>query len=104
MLGAKSWEVRRENVREFFRWALLDKGDEAKAGQGKAPVDEQTRSEEEEELSEYVDGVQTLLGRTLEPGRGSAKSLRLTVDKVKMLHRPVVWYLVCLLPPAVGAC
>lgn len=95
-LGAKPWEVRRDNVRDFFRWALLNRGDDKK-GEGKVQVDEQVRREEEAELDEYVDGVQTLLGRRIEPGRGTAKSLRLTVDGVKMLHRPLLWYLVRLL-------
>ena len=46
------------------------------------------------ELEEYVDRFETLLGRKLEPGRGSAVPLRLTVDRVNMLHRPLLWYLV----------
>ncbi|KAB5518707.1 hypothetical protein GE09DRAFT_1208261 [Coniochaeta sp. 2T2.1] len=32
-------------------------------------------------------------GRKLEPGRGKAKCLRLTYDKVEMLHRSLKWYL-----------
>ncbi|KAK2470050.1 hypothetical protein H9L39_18198 [Fusarium oxysporum f. sp. albedinis] len=32
-------------------------------------------------------------GRKLEPGRGNAKCLRLTLDKVEMLHRSLTWYL-----------
>lgn len=31
------------------------------------------------------------------PGRGKAKSLRLTIDEVGMRHRPVVWYLIVML-------
>jgi hypothetical protein len=90
-LGAKPQEIRRENVKDFFRWALLNKGD--RKGELKAEEVE-TFQEEEEELDEYVDGVQTLLRRTIEPGRGPAKCLRLTVDEVKMRHRPLLWYLV----------
>ncbi|KAF1969972.1 hypothetical protein BU23DRAFT_571041 [Bimuria novae-zelandiae CBS 107.79] len=111
-LGARSWEVRRENVREFFRWALLYKSaedvqQEARRGEsggiereGEAiEVDEEVtrKAEEERELEEYVDGVQTMLGRQLLPGKGPAKSLRLTVDEVKMLHRPFLWYLIVFL-------
>lgn len=110
-LGARSWEIRRENVSEFFKWALLYKGDEkqkkekpvggdaevgAEQGEDAIAVDEEIirKVEEQKELDKYVDGVQTLLGRTLQPGRGPAKSLRLTVDEVKMLHRPFLWYMV----------
>lgn len=92
-LGAKPQDIKRENVKDFFRWALLNKGDrkdEVKAHEV------EVYQEEEEELDGYVDGIQTLLGRTIEHGRGSAKSLRLTVDEVKMLHRPFLWYIVCL--------
>lgn len=110
-LGAKVWEIRRDNVAEFYRWALLNKGDEpvekkgsdSVAQDGNEEISEEARAqdaqkvqEEREELDEYVDGVQTLLGRRLEPGRGSAKSLRLTIDNVKMLHRPLLWYIVSL--------
>jgi pimeloyl-ACP methyl ester carboxylesterase len=53
--------------------------------------------EEDEELESYVDAIETLLGRKLEPGKGSAKSMRLTVDAVNMSHRPVLWYAIVML-------
>ncbi|ORY03757.1 hypothetical protein BCR34DRAFT_492158 [Clohesyomyces aquaticus] len=82
-LGAKSHDIGRENVKEWARWAVFEKGDaDAKLGEA-----------EEEELEGYVDGVEVMLDRKLPPGRGSAKSLRLTVDEVKMLHRPLLWYM-----------
>ncbi|KAF2117333.1 hypothetical protein BDV96DRAFT_598247 [Lophiotrema nucula] len=86
LLGASSNAIRRDNVKEFFRWALLNRGDKDIQKKG-----EEGR-EEDEELESYVDGVETLLGRPLEHGRGSAKSLRLTVDEVNMAHRPFLWY------------
>jgi hypothetical protein len=93
-LGARSYEVRRDNVRDFFKWALLNKGDDK--GDDGSLSDEQLamKLDEEVELEEYVDGTQTLLGRPIEPGRGTAKSLRLTIDEINMLHRPLFWYLV----------
>ena len=92
-LGARSYEIRRDNVHDFFRWALLNEGDAAP--NAKPLSDEQLarKLDEDAELDEYVDGTQTLLGRPLDPGRGSAKSLRLTVDDINMLHRPLFWYL-----------
>lgn len=96
-LGARAGEVRRDNVREFFEWALLNRGAESEDELvRRAQEDPEVKIEEEEELKEYVDGVETMLGRKLLPGRGPAKSLRLTIDEVKMRHRPVVWYLVSL--------
>ncbi|KAK0508211.1 hypothetical protein JMJ35_009295 [Cladonia borealis] len=72
-------QIKRENIKEFFCWAFLYR--------------EQHGAEDEEELEEYVDSMEGLLGRSLEPGRGSATSLRLTVDSVDMLHRSLTWYL-----------
>jgi hypothetical protein len=100
-LGARPGDVRRENVKEFFEWALLNRGTENEDELvRRAQEDPEAKIEEEEELNSYVDGTQTLLGRTIAPGRGSAKSLRLTIDEVNMLHRPVVWYLVRLHDPS----
>ncbi|KAF2744803.1 hypothetical protein M011DRAFT_407644 [Sporormia fimetaria CBS 119925] len=91
-LDAKVEDVRRENVKDFFRWALLNKGDTSDDDKGQ--LEQQLPEGEEEELEEYVDGVQTLLGRQIDPGRGPAECLRLTIDRVKMLHRPLIWYMV----------
>ena len=71
-------EIKRENVKEFFCWALLNK-----------PT---WSVEEEEELDEYTDEIAKLLHRPLEPGRGSAAPIRLTIDPVPMQHRPLLWY------------
>lgn len=54
---------------------------------------------DDEELEEYVDRFETLLGRKLDLGRGDAVPLRLTIDKVNMLHRPLLWYLVSFYVP-----
>lgn len=94
-LGARPGEVRRENVKEFFEWALMNRGAESEDELvRRAQEDPDAKIEEEEELGEYVDGIETMLGRPILPGRGPARSLRLTIDEVNMRHRPVVWYLV----------
>ena len=79
-MDAPASEIKRENVKDFFRWAFLDTGD--------------TRHEDDEELEEYIGILENLLQRRLEPGRGDAKCLRLTLDKVSMLHRSLFWYMV----------
>lgn len=78
--GAPIAEIRRDNVKDFFCWAFLNKPSYGLL--------------EDEELEEYTDKMESLLGRNLQPGRGNAIALRLTVDKVKMLHRSLLWYLV----------
>ncbi|KAJ3453283.1 hypothetical protein MRS44_017530 [Fusarium solani] len=72
-------EIKRENVKDFFRWAFLNSGEPNPAY--------------DEELEEYIGEMEKLLGRKLEPGRGNAQCLRLTLDKVEMLHRSLIWYL-----------
>ena len=72
--------IRRENVKEFLSWAFLNR-----AAWG---------PEEEEELNEYVDRYEVLLGRKLGNGKGPVTPLRVTIDPVNILHRPLLWYLV----------
>ncbi|KAH6985552.1 hypothetical protein EDB80DRAFT_767963 [Ilyonectria destructans] len=76
---APTVEIKRENVKDFFRWAFLNSGEPDPAY--------------DEELEEYIGEMEKLLGRKLEPGRGNAQCLRLTLDKVEMLHRSLIWYL-----------
>lgn len=98
-LGARIGDIRRQNVREFFAWALLNRAPETDDERHKRMQEHPEESRlEEEELDEYADGIQTLLGRRLEPGFGSAKSLRLSVDAVNMSHRPFFWYMVGMQP------
>ena len=79
-LGAPLREIKRDNWKEFLLWAFFNRGG--------APGDD------DEELEEYVVATEKLLGRPLEEGRGSAIALRLTLDKVDMLHRSLTWYMV----------
>jgi hypothetical protein len=79
-LDADLRHVKRENLKEFYAWAFLN-----------APA---VYPEDEEELEEYVQLTEERLDRKVEPGRGNAKSLRLTIDAVGMTHRPLLWYAV----------
>jgi pimeloyl-ACP methyl ester carboxylesterase len=97
-LSAQPSEVRRDNVREFYEWALMNRGAETQDDKARRMQEQPEECrEEEEELDSYVDAIETLLGRKLEPGLGSAKSMRLTVDSVNMSHRPVLWYMTVML-------
>jgi pimeloyl-ACP methyl ester carboxylesterase len=81
-LGADKSEIRKDNVREFISWAFFDRhqGNETAA--------------ELEELDEYVVEIENRLGYQLQPGRGKAKSLRLTLDEIEVRYRSVVWYFI----------
>ncbi|KAL7620547.1 hypothetical protein AAE478_009542 [Parahypoxylon ruwenzoriense] len=81
-LGADEAEIRRDNVRDFILWAFFDR----------SPGSE--TEEDDAELDEYVAALEERTGRRLEPGRGRAEGLRLTLDEVETRYRSVVWYLV----------
>ncbi|KAI4195165.1 MAG: hypothetical protein LQ348_002491 [Seirophora lacunosa] len=70
---------RRENVKKWFCWAFMNRAtwDEA----------------EDDELEEYVRQTETVAGERIPPGRGEAKSLRITIDDFTTLHRPLMWYI-----------
>ncbi|KAH7009052.1 hypothetical protein B0J12DRAFT_691966 [Macrophomina phaseolina] len=78
-MGAPLSEIKRDNLKEFLTWAFLNSGD----------VNEM----DEEEFEEYIGDVEKRLGREIESGRGNARCLRLSVDKVEMSHRSLFWYL-----------
>ena len=77
---ASATEIKRENVKDFLRWAFLSMKHHDPAF--------------DEELEEYVAEMEVFLGRKLEPGYGKASCLRLTYDRVDMWHRSLTWYLV----------
>ncbi|KAH7111282.1 hypothetical protein B0J11DRAFT_562554 [Dendryphion nanum] len=78
-MDAPASEIKRENVKDFFRWAFLNTGEPS--------------TMKDEELEEYIRKIEELLKRIIEPGRGNANCFRLTLDKVDMLHRSLTWYL-----------
>jgi hypothetical protein len=79
-LGADLKDVKRENLKEFFLWAFFNRG---------GPP-----GEDNEELEEYVEMTEKLLGHKIEEGTGNVTCLRLTLDRVDILHRSLIWYFV----------
>ncbi|KAL9596525.1 MAG: hypothetical protein Q9219_005746 [cf. Caloplaca sp. 3 TL-2023] len=77
--GDPKSDIKRENVKEWYCWAFLNKG--------------KWTSDEDDELEEYVRATEAMLGRRVEPGRGKAQSLRITLDDFTILHRPLIWYI-----------
>jgi hypothetical protein len=78
--GAKKEDIKRENVKEFIHWAFFNA--------------EKVTESDEEEVESYLKETERLLGRELPPGRGSAKSIRLTLDSVGCSYRSLFWYFV----------
>ncbi|PVH90175.1 hypothetical protein DM02DRAFT_722590 [Periconia macrospinosa] len=78
MCGASLEDVRRENLKDWFLWALFDR-------EG-PPLDD------DEELEEYVRLVEEALGRNIGPGWGPADSVRLNFQHLDVSHRSLVYY------------
>jgi hypothetical protein len=81
-LGADPKEIKRENVKEFLLWAFFNR--------------DGPPGDDDDELEGYVTATEKLLGRPIENGRGNSECLRLTLDRVDMLHRSLIWYCVSL--------
>ncbi|KAF8595798.1 hypothetical protein BDV93DRAFT_528420, partial [Ceratobasidium sp. AG-I] len=78
--------IRRENVVEWILWGLFSAGPEALSEPGV-----------EEEVEEYMEMYEKVLGKKIPPGRNpDLKSIRLTMDEVVIYHRPFLWYLIVL--------
>ncbi|KAF2235924.1 hypothetical protein EV356DRAFT_565957 [Viridothelium virens] len=88
-------DIKKENVEEFLAWAFLNTTSSKDRKQtGEPNVTDQVH---EAELQDYIEGLERQFGRTLPNGCGEAKPLRLTLDEVRMVHRPLVWYLIIFL-------
>lgn len=79
-LGSPARDVKRENVKDFLAWSLLDS--ESKS----------LTASEDVELETYVEELEQHVGWKFDPGWAMVKSLRLAFDKVPTLHRPLLWY------------
>lgn len=80
-LDADIQEVKRDNVRDFIRWAFADR--------------DHPHSDDhvDAELDGYLQKTESLLSRPLPPGRGAAVPIRLTYDPIETRYRTVIWYL-----------
>ncbi|KAK5736775.1 hypothetical protein LTS12_026078 [Elasticomyces elasticus] len=75
--GAKVEDIGRDGVKAWLDWAFWD---------GRVGV------EDEAEIDGMVREVETLLGKPFADGKGTSKSLRLTLDPVEMEWRSLLWY------------
>ncbi|KAI1616922.1 hypothetical protein EDD36DRAFT_484606 [Exophiala viscosa] len=73
--------VKRENVKEFFRWAFFNT--------------DLNDPSYDDEVEGYVKSIEHGTGLNFEHGRADVKCLRLTLDKVDALHR-MLTFLLCI--------
>jgi hypothetical protein len=79
-MGAPIEDIKRADVEEFFLWAFFNR-----AG---------PPGEDKDELEEYMLLTEEWYGKSIPPGRGNVRALRLTLDKVDMQHRALMFYAV----------
>lgn len=84
-LGAEGDEIKRDNIREFILWAFFERGVDGRLDDDDETVDQ--------EVDEYISVFEDVLGRKFEPGRGTAQSLRLTLDNIHTTYRSLTWYM-----------
>jgi hypothetical protein len=73
-------EIRLENIKELARWAFWGTDDPNAVPQ--------------EDLDGFVSQLEERFGKRFPQGRGSARPLRVTMNEVDSMHRPLLWYLV----------
>lgn len=79
--GADLQELKRDNVEDWLLWSVFSAAS--------------VEPEWKDELEGYVHHIEELLGHEFPLGRNAnVKSIRLTLDEVEMLPRPLVWYMV----------
>jgi hypothetical protein len=76
--------MRYDNAIDWLLWSLFSSG----PGEG---IEEQFK----DELDYYASSMKKIFGYALRPGRNAGKRvLRLTVDPVIAVHRPLILYIV----------
>ena len=75
--------IRRDNVKDFIRWAFFTPWYAQKRGQ-----------QNKGEVETYVTEIEKLIGRELPPGRMDVKSLGQLLNEADGSHRSLLWYTV----------
>ncbi|KZT69894.1 hypothetical protein DAEQUDRAFT_668977 [Daedalea quercina L-15889] len=79
--GSEASLIKRENMKEWLLWALFDCNLDG------------LREEWMDELEGYLRRLEAYMGSKIEDGWcEAARCMRLTLDPVVMLHRPLAWY------------
>ena len=75
--------IKRENMIEWLLWAVFGSQREG------------LKEEWADEIEGYIRNIEKLLGRKLEEGWDQTlRCMKVSLDPVDMVHRPLLWYLV----------
>ena len=75
--------IKRDNMIEWLLWAIFGTHREG------------LKDEWAEELQGYLRKMESLLGREMEDGWDqTVRCMKITLDPVDMIHRPLLWYFV----------
>lgn len=75
--------IKRDNVKDFIRWAFFGPGHTREQDQ-----------RNEEEIETYTTEIEKMIGRKLSPGRMDVKSLGQLLNEAGGSHRSLLWYTV----------
>ncbi|KAF8550891.1 hypothetical protein OG21DRAFT_1418930 [Imleria badia] len=79
----QSRAVQKENILEWLLWCLFSTSMNA------------SWEEWEDEIAQYLAAIENILGQALPDGyNNDTPCMRPTLDPVRMLHRPLLWYLI----------
>jgi hypothetical protein len=73
--------IKRDNVKDFIRWAFFGPGHTRERDQ-----------RNEEEIETYTTEIEKMIGRKLSPGRMDVKSLGQLLNEAGGSHRSLLWY------------
>ena len=84
-MSAAPHTIKRDNLVEWLLWAIF--------GVHKSDMKE----EWVEEIEGYLNKMQSVLGTKIEEGWDkTVRCMKVTLDPVDAIHRPLIWYLVSL--------
>lgn len=78
--GVTVEDLRCEDIKDFISWRLWNTT--------------QRSPEHEAELEQYVSMVEEILQIKFPPGKSGKTSMAVTFEPLRMVHRPLLWYLV----------
>jgi hypothetical protein len=83
LMVSEAESIKRDNVKDFIRWAFFGPG-------YKQEQDQQN----EEEIETYTAEIEKLIGQRLSPGRMDVKGLGQLLNETSGSHRSLLWYTV----------
>ncbi|KFA80595.1 hypothetical protein S40288_09293 [Stachybotrys chartarum IBT 40288] len=70
--------IRREDLEDFLAWGFFYRS--------------KPSASDREEIEEYIRRTEKMLGRTIPPGSGSCRPSQVSIDGLRLQHKPLIFY------------